>query len=66
MTCSLHKFKDFFPGTGHIDDKGEEQGKYHSVNFPLNEGMDDESFMKVFAPTIDKLVEKFRPEAIVL
>lgn len=22
MTCSFHKFKDYFPGTGHIDDIG--------------------------------------------
>jgi len=66
MTCSFHKFKDFFPGTGHIDDKGEEKGKYHAVNFPLSEGMDDESFIKIFKPTIDKIIEKFRPEAILL
>ena len=46
MTCSFHKFRDYFPGlffqinkntgTGHIDDFGLENGKYHAVNFPLN------------------------------
>lgn len=66
MTCSFHKFKDFFPGTGHIDDKGEDKGKNHSVNFPFAEGMDDESYIRVFKPVIDKIVDKFRPEAIVL
>ena len=37
MTCSLHKFKDYFPGTGHKDDIGYKNGKYHAVNFPLSE-----------------------------
>ena len=41
MTCSFHKFKDYFPGTGHIDDIGKDAGEYHSVNFPLDEGLDD-------------------------
>lgn len=41
MTCSFHKFKDYFPGTGHIDDIGKDKGVYHSVNFPLDEGLDD-------------------------
>lgn len=36
MTCSFHKFKDYFPGTGHIDDVGKDSGTYHAVNFPLD------------------------------
>lgn len=36
MTCSFHKFKDYFPGTGHIDDTGKYAGAYHAVNFPLD------------------------------
>jgi histone deacetylase 1/2 len=41
MTCSFHKFKDYFPGTGHIDDIGKDNGTYYAVNFPLDEGLDD-------------------------
>ena len=42
LTCSFHKFGDnYFPGTGHESDFGVENGKYYSVNFPLNEGLDD-------------------------
>ena len=55
MTFSLHKFKDYFPGTGHIDDIGLDEGKYNSINFPLNQvnlhkikGMDDDSFVYIF------------------
>ena len=41
MTCSFHKFGDYFPGTGSVDDVGEGTGKYYAVNCPLNEGVDD-------------------------
>lgn len=54
MTCSFHKFRDYFPGTGHIDDVGTEKGQYYSVNFPLNQGVDDESYTFIF-----KIVKKF-------
>ncbi len=66
MTCSFHKFKDYFPGTGHIDDIGKDSGAYHAVNFPLDEGLDDESFEMIFQPVITKIIENFRPEAILL
>lgn len=52
LTCSFHKFKDYFPGTGSIDDVGKEKGLYHSVNFPLNEGMDDQSYENIFRPVV--------------
>ena len=48
LTCSFHKFRDYFPGTGHIDDIGTDKGVYHAVNFPLNQGVDDESFTTIF------------------
>ena len=66
MTCSFHKFKDYFPGTGHIEDIGKEEGTYRAVNFPLDEGMDDESFIAVTRPVLCKIMENFRPEAVVL
>lgn len=66
MTCSFHKFKDYFPGTGHIEDIGKDAGLYHAVNFPLDEGLDDESFIYIFKPVIAKIIENFRPEAILL
>jgi histone deacetylase 1/2 len=35
MTLSLHKFGDYFPGTGDINDIGESAGKNYSINFPF-------------------------------
>lgn len=66
LTCSFHKFKDFFPGTGAFDDVGFHKGKFHSVNFPLNEGIDDINYEHIFKPIMDQIFECFRPSAVVL
>lgn len=74
MTCSFHKFGEYFPGTGDLrvscggvnvidavvkfaipprqllQDIGHGKGKYYSINFPLRDGMDDESYKSVFEP----------------
>lgn len=66
LTCSFHKYKDFFPGTGHINDIGADEGIYHSVNFPLNEGIDDITYEHIFVPVINQIFESFRPSAVLL
>ena len=50
MTVSFHKFGDFFPGTGDIQDVGVKNGKYYSVNVPLQEGNEDRAYEMVFKP----------------
>ena len=55
MTVSFHKYGDFFPGTGALDDIGHAGGKYYSVNVPLQEGMDDESYRFVYEPIMAKV-----------
>jgi len=66
MTVSFHKYGDFFPGSGAVGDVGDQKGKYYSVNFPLEDGIDDKNFLAVFKPVISKIMEVFRPGAIVL
>lgn len=66
MTCSFHKFGEYFPGTGDVKDKGYELGENYAINVPLHDGMDDESYHTVFKPVISKIMEKFQPGAIVL
>jgi len=67
LTCSFHKYaKGFFPGTGHVYDIGGGFGQYYAVNVPLRDGLDDESFRAVFKPVISRLIEWFRPSAIML
>ena len=66
MTVSFHKFGEYFPGTGDVLDIGYAQGKNFSINFPLNDGMDDASYHSVFKPVISKIMEHFSPGAVVL
>ena len=66
MTVSFHKFGEFFPGTGDVLDVGYAEGKNYAINFPLNDGMDDESYKSVFNPIISKVMEHFAPGAVVL
>ncbi|XP_008792802.2 histone deacetylase 6-like isoform X2 [Phoenix dactylifera] len=66
MTVSFHKYGDFFPGTGHIKDIGFGQGKYYALNIPLNDGMDDDSFRGLFRPIIQRVMQVYQPDAVVL
>eukprot|EP00891_Asterochloris_glomerata_P006381 jgi/Astpho2/6381/e_gw1.00091.20.1_t len=66
MTVSFHKYGDFFPGTGATEDIGVGRGTNYSVNVPLAEGMDDESYHFMFEPIMQQVMEKFQPGAIVV
>lgn len=66
MTVSFHKYGEYFPGTGDLRDIGAGKGKYYAVNFPLRDGIDDESFESIFMPIMSKVMETYQPSAIVL
>ncbi|KAJ7632329.1 histone deacetylase RPD3 [Roridomyces roridus] len=66
MTASFHKHGDFFPGTGTQDDRGRGRGKGYSLNVPLDDGITDEAYKSVFEPVMSKILEVFRPTAVVL
>ncbi|KAI9152552.1 histone deacetylase [Blastocladiella emersonii ATCC 22665] len=66
MTVSFHKFGEFFPGTGDLRDIGASQGKYYALNFPLRDGIDDDTYKSIFEPVIQQVVDWYRPEVIVL
>jgi len=59
LTCSFHKYRDFFPGTGNWNDIGFEDGKFHAVNYPLNEGINDLTYEGIFKPVIDMIFSNF-------
>lgn len=66
MTLSLHKYGDYFPGTGMLEDVGYGKGKYYSVNVPLKDGIDDMTYEQIFNPIVSKIMETYRPSVIVL
>ncbi|KAI6183962.1 Histone deacetylase [Aphelenchoides bicaudatus] len=67
MTVSFHKYGNyFFPRTGDMYDIGIGRGRYYSVNVPLREGMDDESYQQLFKPIITSVIDNYDPSVIVL
>ncbi|CAJ0574494.1 unnamed protein product, partial [Mesorhabditis spiculigera] len=66
MTCSFHKYGEYFPGTGDIKDVGAEGGQYYSLNFPLRDGIDDDAYEKIFVPVMQRVMDSYRPGAVVL
>ena len=67
MTVSFHKYNgDFFPGTGKLNDNGNGVGKHFCLNVPLQDGIDDESYLTMFKTVIEDTVTSFRPTSIVL
>jgi len=66
LTVSFHKFGEYFPGTGAIDDVGHGAGKYYSANFPLNDGVDDFTYEQAFKPVMNEIMARFKPNSIVL
>ncbi|KAJ4331487.1 histone deacetylase [Didymella glomerata] len=66
MTVSFHKYGEYFPGTGELRDIGVGSGKNYSVNFPLRDGITDETYKNIFEPTIEAVMTYYGPEAIVL
>lgn len=66
MTVSFHKYGEYFPGTGELRDIGIGPGKYYAVNFPLRDGINDESYKSIFEPVIEHVMKFYQPEAVVL
>jgi histone deacetylase 1/2 len=66
MTCSFHKYGEYFPGTGELRDIGIGQGKHYAVNVPLRDGIDNDSYKSIFEPVITAIMEYFNPDAVVL
>ncbi|EPS35183.1 hypothetical protein H072_11577 [Dactylellina haptotyla CBS 200.50] len=66
MTVSFHKYGEYFPGTGELRDIGVGLGKYYAVNFPLRDGITDETYKSIFEPVIGAVMDWYQPEAVVL
>ncbi len=49
------QYGEFFPGTGALGDVGTSKGQGYTVNVPLKDGMDDESYQTVYEPIMAKV-----------
>lgn len=65
LTVSIHESGRYiFPGTGGVDEKGENGGKGYSVNVPLEPYTDDESFIASFEHVVPEVLRAFGPDLI--
>ena len=66
FTISFHKYNgEFFPATGDIDETGYSTGKHFALNVPLEDGIDDDSYINLFKSIIDPLITSYKPTVIV-
>ncbi|MGC9514062.1 acetoin utilization protein AcuC [Methanocrinis sp.] len=66
LTVSIHESgRHLFPGTGFVDELGEETGFGYSVNIPLPPGSGDREYERAFEAIVPPLFEAFRPEVVV-
>lgn len=66
MTVSFHKYNgEFFPATGSVDEVGVGKGENFAINVPLRDGIDDESYIRLFKLIMEPLISKFQPTCIV-
>jgi acetoin utilization protein AcuC len=65
LTVSIHESGRYiFPGTGGVDEKGENGGVGYSVNVPLEPYTDDESFISSFERVVPEVLRAFSPDLI--
>ena len=66
ITWSLHKLAEgYFPGTGNKNNVGCGAGKYHTINVPLKDGINDEMYCNLFVNVFSEITNIFDPEVIV-
>lgn len=65
MTYSVHETGRYlFPGTGNINELGDDVGYGYSINLPLDAYTEDESFKHVFTQSLERAIERFKPDII--
>lgn len=64
LKISFHR-KGIFPGTGEINEIGEDKGNGYSVNIPLPEGTFDEAYLHAFRQIVPPLIKAYSPEIII-
>ncbi len=65
MYISLHQYP-FYPGSGSADEIGSGNAKRTTVNYPLNAGVGDDSFIDIFNNSLSDKVLKYNPDLIIV
>jgi acetoin utilization deacetylase AcuC-like enzyme len=65
LFASLHQFP-FYPGTGALDEQGQENGLGATLNLPLPEGCGDAEYGLLFDSVLAPVLLAFKPEIILV
>ncbi|KAK6148316.1 hypothetical protein DH2020_019228 [Rehmannia glutinosa] len=66
MLAQIACFSTDYSVAGLRRDVGVAAGKYYALNVPLHDGLSDENFRSLFRPIIQKVMEVYQPDAVVL
>lgn len=67
LFCSTHRYSwPFFPGTGHVSERGTGAGKGSTLNVPLSPGDGDAEFVAAVRDRIAPAVRAFLPDLILV
>jgi len=64
LKISSHRI-GIFPGTGYLEEVGVDKGLGYSVNIPLQEKTDDDTYLYAFQEIVPPLLESYQPEIII-
>ncbi|MHA1726554.1 MAG: acetoin utilization protein AcuC [Promethearchaeota archaeon] len=66
LTVSYHQDGRYlFPGTGFINERGENNGEGFSINFPLLPSTNNKMYLKIFRATLPKILEIYAPDILI-
>ncbi len=62
---STHQYP-FYPGTGAAEEIGSGEGKGYTVNVPMEPGMGDDEFIRIFEEILKPIIDQYKPEFILV
>ncbi len=65
LFASSHRFP-FYPGTGALDEVGEEEGRGFTVNLPMPGGLGDGEYLRVWREIVEPIGRAYDPELVLV
>lgn len=65
LFISIHQYP-FYPGSGALDEIGEDEGRGATINIPLPAGHGDASYRALFADVVRPAIERFDPDLMLI
>jgi acetoin utilization deacetylase AcuC-like enzyme len=66
LYISLHEDPEEFPGTGFVEETGEDEGQGYNVNIPLPFGVRNKTYLRALDSIVVPIIQQYNPEFILL